>query len=303
MPTDFVTLFRGRADAYGSWTGGSVKQPLTAAHFARHLEGAEHIGVYPSFNVNGVASCVWGCTDIDYSGQKGWDDVWLLQRALAEVGIPAWVEQTVKGFHLWVFATALVSSLSMRNMQLAAHQVCELNPKEVNPKQTTLRTGEVGNYVRLPYPGGLQERRMIDNTGVYYDLEDFVSAAISLRVAPETIESIAELYNPPEPTRIYTDYATGDLSAALAVLSKLGRVIFRDGPLEGRDRSITMTHLAHECAKSGVNPNDALLILEDADSRWGHAKYLSRKDQGQTIFTDLLVRAYGHSDTESTAST
>ena len=72
----------------------------------------------------------------------------------------------------------------------------------------------------------------------------------------------------------------------------LGRAIFRDGPIEGRDRSTTLTHLAHECRKANLHPKDAMSLLEDADIRWG--KYLARGEAGRLELEKLLVRAYGH---------
>jgi hypothetical protein len=83
-----------------------------------------------------------------------------------------------------------------------------------------------------------------------------------------------------------------DMAESARRLTPLGRTIFRDGPIEGRDRSTTLTHLAHECRKANLNPEDALSILEDADLRWG--KYMMRGEAGILELQKLLVRAYGH---------
>ena len=37
---DFAQLFQGRTDAYGSWEGGCVKEPVTSSRYTKHLWGA-----------------------------------------------------------------------------------------------------------------------------------------------------------------------------------------------------------------------------------------------------------------------
>lgn len=286
----FITLFRGRGDAYGAWEGRSVKEALTRQHYVEHLAAGPHIGVYPCVPVNGTTMCVWGCTDIDYDGPE---DAWLLYGALKAVGVHSWVEKTRRGYHVWVFATELVTAKDMRRMFLAAHQVTELNPKEVNPKQESLLPNQLGNYVRLPYPAqGELERFMVRPDGGTIGLQAFVERALEARVTPDKVASLAEYYRPPQIDLSGVLPPTGSIVEIARILTPLGRAIFRDGPLEGRDRSTTLTHLAHECRKASLNPTDALMILEDADLRWG--KYLKRGLSGQQELLKLLERAYGH---------
>lgn len=285
---DFINLFRGRGDCYGSWDGGCVREPLTPSMFDQHLNGDTFIGVYPCVHVNGETMCVWGCSDIDYDNPE---HAWLLHDAFAAVGVKAWVEKTRRGYHIWVFAPELVPARNMRRMFLAAHQVADLPAKEVNPKQETLHVGQVGNYVRLPYPNiGTGERVMITRDLRPIPLDDFIVEAKRNMTAHETISRLAEYYKPP-----VINYTVGepshDMTEAARALTPLGRAIFRDGPIEGRDRSTTLTHLAHECRKANLHPKDAMSLLEDADLRWG--KYLIRGDVGRLELEKLLVRAYG----------
>ena len=285
----YITLFRGRGDAYGSWDGGCVREPLTDNTFRQHLFGSTFVGVYPCVYYKGETKCVWGCTDIDYDNP---DEAWMLHDAFESVGVKSWVERTRRGYHIWVFATELVPASEMRRMFLAAHQVTGLNPKEVNPKQETLNIGQLGNYVRLPYPNGdTGERMMINRDLSTIPLQTFLDLAHKHLVLPETITRLAEYYKPPVIT--YTVSAPShDMAESARRLTPLGRTIFRDGPIEGRDRSTTLTHLAHECRKANLNPEDALSILEDADLRWG--KYMMRGEAGILELQKLLVRAYGH---------
>lgn len=287
----FITLFRGRGDCYGSWDGGCVKENLTPAHFKRHLDEGPHIGVYPCVPHKGNTMCVWGCTDIDYPSM---DDAMLLRDALSAVGVTAWVEKTRRGFHVWVFATELIPAKDMRRMFLAAHQVTELNPKEVNPKQETLLPSQVGNYVRLPYPaaGNYGERLIVSDDGTPISIIDFVDRALEARTTPDLIAKLASHYQPPQLITAGLLPPSETLSETVRLLTPLGRAIFRDGPIEGRDRSTTLAHLAFECRKASLNPADALRILEDADLRWG--KYMTRGSTGQKELAKLVDRAYGN---------
>jgi hypothetical protein len=291
----YIDLFRGRGDAYGSWDGGCVREPLTRAVFEQHLGAGPHIGVYCSLPVNGQAMCVWGCTDIDYDGPG---DAWLLADVFAAVDIPSWVERTRRGFHVWVFAETLVPSENMRRMFLAAHQVAKLDPKEVNPKQSTLGGKGLGNYVRLPYHAELSddppvERRIVDRAGTLVALATFLEQAHATRVAPVRIAELADYYQPPAQPSVQFGEPSADMTTAAQALNSRGRAIWRYGPTPGTDRSTTLTRLAYSCADSGIAPADALMLLKDADTRWGTMKFTSRADQGDSELGKMIVRAYG----------
>jgi len=285
----YITLFRGRGDCYGSWEGGCIREPLQVDTFAKHLAEGPHIGVYPCVNSLGVTQCVWGCTDIDYDEPA---EAWTLHDAFKSVGVTSWVEKTRRGYHIWVFTPELVLASDMRKMFLAAHQVTELNPKEVNPKQMSLLAGQLGNYVRLPYPNyeNSTERQMIERDGTPIPLSQFITRATNESVDSALISKMAGYYN--DPTPVYTNVSAPslDMQESARRLTRLGRVIFNDGPTH-RDRSTTLTHLAHECRKSNLNPEDAMQILEDADLRWG--KYMIRGEVGRLEIQKLLIRAYG----------
>lgn len=287
---DFITLFRGRADCYGSWDGGCVKERLTEQQFRQHLTTGPHIGVYPAVHYNGATHVAWGCTDIDYDD---YDEAKRLQDTFAAVGVKAWTEKTRKGWHVWVFATTLVPAEHMRNMFLACHQVADSNPKEVNPKQTNLAPNQVGNYVRLPYPegDGAVERFVIEPDEGRLPVGHFVEEAVACRTTPDTIADLATYYTPPALPERTVLAPTNDMTEAARLLTPLGRTIWREGPLEGRDRSTTLAHLAHECFKAGLTIGDALLLLEDADLRWG--KYLIRGEAGRIELVKLIQRAFG----------
>lgn len=291
----FITLFRGRGDCYGSDEGGCVRKPLDKEVFTKHLEGSSGIGVYPAVPAK-VPFCVWGCSDIDVEDLPA---ARLLQRTLELAGIVSWVERSrSKGYHVWVFASEPVPAETMRRALLVVHQVADYPAKEVNPKQSDVSTHKVGNYVRLPYLGGLvttpSRRVILDENDEPMPLDVFVELAITSRVSAETLEHIASFYKEPVKPKVeynFSDMNDEDLEEALRVTSSLARVIWKQGPLEGQDRSTALTRLAHVCFRSGISPSMATVIVVDADKRWG--KYHARGDAGRNEIAKIIQRAYG----------
>lgn len=294
--TGFITLFRGRGDCYGSEEGGCVRQPLDNNAFMAHLMGTTPIGVYPSVPKQGAEPfCVWGCSDIDIESIA---DARLMQRTLEAAGVVAWVERSrSKGYHVWVFADKPVTSKVMRNALLMAHKVADYPAREVNPKQVDVSATKVGNYVRLPYVGGLvatpEKRVILDDSDNPVPLDVFVRVALELRTSATRLEEIASMWVEPKVTRVILDIeGSEDLDSSLRMASPLARIIWRDGPLEGQDRSTALTRLAHVCSRSDVTPSMARIIVASADQRWG--KYHLRGEAGQTELDKIIQRAYGN---------
>jgi hypothetical protein len=290
----FKRLFRGRGDVWGHDEGRCVKEKLVDEHWADHLAGRSGIGIYPAVPVpDGRVLCAWGCTDIDI---EDYDRALLLQETLAQVDINGFIERSrSKGYHVWIFANRPVSATDMRNMQLAAHQVADIPPIEVNPKQTDVTLGKYGNYVRLPYFGGLVEtparRVVLDGRGEPMPLEHFLDEAERFITDADTIINVAALYQPPKQQAVQIDMSQldEDIGNVLRNISPLGYVIWRDGPLEGNDRSRTVMRLAHLCRDSGLTPSQAVVVVRDADRRWG--KFHDRTD-AEEQYTNIVTRAY-----------
>ncbi|MGA0398043.1 MAG: TOTE conflict system archaeo-eukaryotic primase domain-containing protein, partial [Ilumatobacteraceae bacterium] len=229
----FVRLFRGRGDVYGHDEGRCVKSQLTDEHWRDHLTGVSGIGIYPAVPTRTEVICAWGCTDIDIEDHS---QALLLQDTLAQAGVVSWVERSrSKGYHVWIFTTSPVSAESMRNMQLVAHQVAGMDPREVNPKQTDVSLTKYGNYVRLPYLGGMNDtptrRVIIDRDGEPIPLIQFLGEATETANDPDLIDRIASMYQPPVHQHVVID--TGDpdldLASSLREVNGLGYVIWRDG--------------------------------------------------------------------------
>lgn len=291
---NFIRLFRGRGDVYGAEEGACVKAPLTLDVFTNHLFGDQPIGVYPMVPYNDSWYTVWGCSDIDVEDHAG---AMSIRDALNSAGVHAYIEKSrSKGYHVWVFATEPVPAVDMRRMLLAAHQVADYPAREINPKQETLAsTKQYGNYVRLPYPQCIDvstnRRRIINDDQTPVHITEFIAHATANATEPATIKRLADYYKPPKVNAtINTDYVPCEsLAEAMRKLSPLGKVIWRDGPLEGGDRSRTLTKLGHECVRCGLNPSETKVVITDADLRWG--KYHLRTN-GELEIDKLVSRVY-----------
>jgi len=290
----FVRLFRGRGDVYGHDEGRCVKSKITDDHWVDHLNGTSGMGVYPAVPTPDGAICAWGCTDIDV---EDYDQALLLQATLYQAAIVSWIERSrSKGYHVWIFVDRPIEAEAMRNMQLLAHQVCDMVPKEINPKQTDVSLTKYGNYVRLPYLGGLVEtpvrRVILDMNGAPMPLVDFVREATININTPDIIRRVARMYEPPAQQHVVFNVSdpSTDLAEGLRQIGGLGYVIWRDGPLQGRDRSNTLARLAHICNESGMSASACAMVIRDADRRWG--KFHGRADCDEQI-DKMVRRAYG----------
>ena len=289
LVSDFISLFRGRGDIYAEWRGDQilvVRQPLTRLQFERHLSDGPYLGVYPVIN----DLCSWGCIDIDF------DDRQLARNivgALAYKDIQGWIEQTRRGYHIWVLPDVpLVPAADMRRCLMAACKAVGYDPKEVNPKQEVATGGKVGNWVRLPYPGGVNatERWLIID-------ERIPSTATGDRLFPwldqhgrssaQAIKDVAALWTPP-PTPSLEIGTNAELSKDLTdKMSGLSYKIWKEGPLEGSDRSSTMFRLAALLKDDGLTPSEAFTVLSGA--AWN--KYLDRPNHDELVI-DLIEKAY-----------
>lgn len=282
----FAQLFAGRTDAYGTWEGGCERKPVTSNTFAKHLWGSEYVGIYPLTDDNTV---MWGCSDID---TPDLDQARNLSLALAVKGIDAWVERTVKGYHVWVFADRWVPAATMRRALLTAHAVVHTPAKEVNPKQEVARG--LGNYVRLPYPGALFEpsesRYMLDNDDQPIPAVDFIRQAYESRAKLHQLQPLADMWKPKRAADFIAAGETLSHDIIKSMLSPYTLRIYMEGPLEGADRSGTLVRFAYKLRADGHTPEMAYAIIRSADSRWG--KFWARED-GEVHLTKIISDVYG----------
>ena len=286
LEDDFFELFGGRLDAYGTDSGGCVRAPATGVlnwdHLIDgHLNGDKPIGVYPAESSD---RCYWGC--VDWDTPDALDHAKATQLALHySAGVTGWIEQSrSKGYHLWVFPEEPVSMALMRYALMGACQVADASTKEVNPKQELLLDGQLGNYVRLPYPKmrtpGRQEM-VLSGGHLRYGLEEFVEHALGSRASVDQLRKLQRLYRapvldlPPLPPVVPTTDAEHRMGG-------LAWTIYKDGPREGGDRSGALMALAGAMRRNGqLTYDEAFSLLANADERWG--KYHGRPNAAQLL--------------------
>lgn len=292
---DFVELFQGRRDAYGTETGGCVHQPPP---FSKHLSGETLIGVYPMRYSTLGWRVKWGCVDLDVKapGKNRYDydstaEAFVaatnLCTALALFDIRGWREITRSGgMHVWVFSQEWVDASIMRRALLVACTIAEVPPTEVNPKAESFPDPQtVGNYVRLPYPeGGVSwsRRVILDADGDPMMLETFLSDAMECRTPHEVLVETAKLCPPPPAPIVFGEQPTAEVEVLLLMLNWLALHIATHPPLEGQDRSSRLWKLAHECKKSGLTPSEAVVVVAYADKLFGQ-KYSERVDGSKWV--------------------
>lgn len=311
----FITLFDGRTDAYGAWSGGMVSctvNPQDRQPIQDHLDDGPYIGVYPVTDDNTTG---WGCIDLDgkdhlvaldeemgvaqpYDWTLMWRIATELQDVLAYKEVTSWIERTANGIHLWVFAEERVAAETMRHALLVACQVAQYKPKEVNPKQTSVSAEKpLGNYVRLPYYGALKldsddmprDRFVVDEDGRPLSVREFSRLAMASRTPVSKLEAMSTMYAPPASagtSSVSVDAATDEAFRMLEpILPPVVAMIFADGPLG--DRSNAMVKVALILRDGGWTPQSTFVVLKALDERLG--KFVGRPDQDERLL-DIISK-------------
>lgn len=121
----------------------AIREPLSLGMVEAHLRGLITLGAY-ALDHHSVAH--WVCFDAD--DEDEWQGLLQMAHRLKEQQSPAYLEQSRRGGHLWLFTTPLPGRDARRfgKWLLAQHK---LETVELYPKQDELRTGP-GSLVRLP---------------------------------------------------------------------------------------------------------------------------------------------------------
>lgn len=316
----FAWLFAGRVDAFGTEAGGCVRGNVDDDTYEAHLAGTP-IGIYPVVHyAAGVRTeewfVKWGACDIDY------DDI---QEAinfhdlLAQVGIPSYIERSrSKGYHVWVFVENWISAETMRHALLVVRDFLKMDAREIYPKQTTLREGELGNYLRLPYPGWLAEgalrtvymrRVMLKRQqdfqwlpwplGLFLDEVEFADPKDLVKLASRYRPPLQRVLDAPWQRENFTD--AKHEAIARQTLNRLNHAlawhVYNHGPTTeqlqpgGGGRSVCLMRLCNMVADRGATMEETFSIIWSADSKdWGR-KYVDRYDGEQRI-RELVERVY-----------
>ena len=151
-----------------SWT---AQGPVTFKHWQNHLKGiGPGLGIVPLKEDNTI---VWGAIDIDLYPA----DINHIVRLLAEHQAPLIPFRSKSGgVHLYAFFDAPVSADKGRAfLKALAHRMGFLT-EEIFPKQTTRnRPDEIGNWLNMPYYGGMDHGRHAIINGKPATLEQFLT--------------------------------------------------------------------------------------------------------------------------------
>lgn len=309
----FTQLFDGNREAYGAEEGAAVRlsgvkgwDDLSDVVRA-HLDGsAEPIGVYPMVQLADGWYVKWGCIDFDLGDEESFVHARNVQMAGYAVGLHGWVERSrSKGYHVWFFCQQWVPAEIMRHALLALCQVVDAPAKEVNPKQVTLAEGQIGNYVRLPYPGWLSDymhgelptrRVMVDEARMPIPLSEFLERTAQLDCLAD-YKRVAKYYVAPKRNMVIRRNWADLEGSAVERMSPMALKIWKEGPLENPDsptnfRGQTLFKLAKLLLEHGRhNVDEALVLLRDADERWG--KFHERPDRDRWLM-QLIESAWSN---------
>jgi hypothetical protein len=306
VANDFATLFQGNPAATGTEEGGCDRSHRP--HDERindHLGSGEPIGIYPMVHEHLTDKWwVWfSAVDFDEGEEISRRHATALAEALRLVGLTGWVERSrSKGYHVWLYHQRPVEAVVARHALLWVCEVVNVPTKEVNPKQVSLQPGQLGNYIRIPYPGyGAMpdimpprlERRVVlsPSTGLPLSLSAFVRQAMASRATPEQIAEVAARYKPPvrHVPRHTPETLDLDVEELLEQVPKVARKIWHEGPLPGGDRSSAMFKLASLIWEADVlSYDDTYTLLQAAP--W--QKFQGRADEDTRIHA-VLGRVWG----------
>jgi hypothetical protein len=295
----FLTAFAGRVDAFGTEEGGcwriaGEQTDIPLLHW--HLNSTEQhwspLGVYP---INEHGQTRWGCIDLDLhtptkpagdypTPDQAHQAALTLTHVLAHYSIPSYVERTRSdGRHVWVFAASWLDPAIMRRALRVACKIAGVPDREVNPKQESLKPGQLGNYVRLCYPG----RGSDQNSRRIFVMEEiplgYREAMTALEYAP--IQNLTRLathwQDPPPPAPLYV--ATEDIQnrKAQAILTWAAGAV-------PDDRSSGLWWAASRLRDDGLDPGLAVAVLSACAEMWG--KYPGRETQE---CTRIVGKVYG----------
>lgn len=198
----FAELFAGLARAHGVYelfqkkVGGkkvqgrarTVREPVTAELWERHLRGEQGLGVVP---VRDDAHAWFGAVDVDKYDLRLED----VERRCAELRLPLLPTRTKSGgVHLYVFgAEPLLADLLKQRLEEWAAAM-GYGGAEVFPKQGKLLSEQdVGNWINMPYFNALTGAtdRYAVHKGAQLSVEQFIERARALRITNEQLEALA----------------------------------------------------------------------------------------------------------------
>ena len=183
----FKEIFQGNQGAYGVMrlTGKTTEKgkaiakafierhPVTDKLWEEHIAGKDPaLGIIP---INENNKCKWGCIDVDIYNL----DHLSIMREIKGHGFPLVTFRSKSGgAHLFLFSKEFIPASLMQSKLKAMAEVLGYGDSEIFPKQTEIiaERGDVGNFLNLPYHGGIRGMRYtFEAGGKAASLESFYS--------------------------------------------------------------------------------------------------------------------------------
>lgn len=122
-----------------------VHEPLTHDRIEAHLNGNLTLGTYILDSTSQARFLV-----IDADDERNWQQLTMMAKALAEKGIPGYLENSRLGGHLWFFFSEPLSGRLVRSFGKGLLSHYKVGKIELFPKQDRLISGP-GSLIRLPF--------------------------------------------------------------------------------------------------------------------------------------------------------
>jgi len=122
-----------------------IREPLTVNHLYSHLRGEITLGTYVLNQESKVRFVV-----LDHDGEDGWGYLLKCGSRIAQDGIPAYLEKSRRGGHVWIFFDEPIAGLKARGFAQAMVQKHRFEQFEIYPKQDDAGQG-LGSLIRLPF--------------------------------------------------------------------------------------------------------------------------------------------------------
>jgi len=262
---DFMRLFRGRTDAYGTGKGQWIKKKPQAWVYGNHIQGiGPGLGIAPLLD----DGTVWfAAIDLD---EPNFDAAKEMQEILRGCG-HTWIEKSRSGnAHVWAFFAEPVEAWIVRGVLREVTAAIGKPAVEVFPKQDRLLAGMVGNYINLPYHGDTRpildsdfdETWNINDNSSWMPMFSFVEQALELLNDPERWRKRADWLGiaPPEQRERSAELGTGK------ELHKCAEWIIAnrdETPIAEGHRNVVFFNLAKMLTHyEGFDHDDSLKMLE-----------------------------------------
>ena len=122
-----------------------VHEPLSTDHLFDHLRGKITLGTYLLDEESRVRFLV-----LDSDDERGWECMGQLAVGLAHEGIPAYLEKSRRGGHLWLFLSRAVAGREARAFGQGILATYQAEGVELFPKQDRVAGGP-GSLIRMPF--------------------------------------------------------------------------------------------------------------------------------------------------------